>query len=92
MRRDLAYYDGLGTTILQVALAEPRPGVFQSSVRQLLVVATPVEIALLAVTFADETGPPPPLLMQDQEGALVGWYCRAGAGAGGRGTAGAAGR
>ncbi|XP_026329328.1 nuclear pore complex protein Nup154 [Hyposmocoma kahamanoa] len=49
---DVAYFDGLGETIVSVGLVKPKPGVFQSFVRYLLVLTTTVEIVVLGVTFS----------------------------------------
>ncbi|XP_048479675.1 nuclear pore complex protein Nup154 [Plutella xylostella] len=49
---DVAYFDGLGETIVSVGLVKPRPGVFQSFVKYLLVLTTTVEIVVLGVTFS----------------------------------------
>jgi hypothetical protein len=43
-------YDGLTEVIVSVSLSAPRPGVFQDAVKYLLVVASPVEVVLLAIT------------------------------------------
>lgn len=48
---DIAYYDGLNETILCVGLIEPKPGVFQSFIKHLLVLATSSDIVVLGVTF-----------------------------------------
>ncbi|XP_026495219.2 nuclear pore complex protein Nup155 [Vanessa tameamea] len=49
---DVAYFDGLGETIVSVGLVKPKPGVFQNFVRYLLVLTTTVEIVVLGVTFS----------------------------------------
>lgn len=46
-------YDGISEVIVSVSLTAPKPGIFLESVRYLLVVATPVDISVLAVC-ADE--------------------------------------
>jgi hypothetical protein len=46
-------YDGISEVIVSVALTAPKPGIFLDSVRYLLVVATPVDVSVLAVC-ADE--------------------------------------
>jgi nuclear pore complex protein Nup155 len=48
----VAYFDGLGETIVSVGLAKPKPGVFQNFVQYLLVLTTTVEIVILGVTFS----------------------------------------
>lgn len=48
---DLAYFDGLSETILSVGLVEPKPGIFKPHICYLLVLATPVEIVILGVSF-----------------------------------------
>ncbi|XP_014679572.1 PREDICTED: nuclear pore complex protein Nup155-like, partial [Priapulus caudatus] len=58
---DLAYFDGLNETILSVALVKPKPRIFQSHIEFLLCLATPVDIVLLGVSFA-----------QSQEGMVGG--------------------
>lgn len=42
-------YDGINEVIVSVALSAPRPGIFLDSVKYLLVVATPIDISVLAV-------------------------------------------
>ncbi|XP_063620313.1 nuclear pore complex protein Nup154 [Cydia splendana] len=49
---DVAYFDGLGETIVSVGLIKPKPGVFQNFVKYLLVLTTTVEIVVLGVTFS----------------------------------------
>lgn len=49
---DLYVFEGLSQIIVSVALVPPRPGVFVESVEYILVVATPVEVTLLGVTFS----------------------------------------
>ncbi|XP_049867137.1 nuclear pore complex protein Nup154 [Pectinophora gossypiella] len=49
---DVAYFDGLGETIVSVGLVKPKSGVFQSFVKYLLVLTTTVEIVVLGVTFS----------------------------------------
>ncbi|KAM3963496.1 nuclear pore complex protein Nup154 [Aphomia sociella] len=49
---DVAYFDGLGETIVSVGLVKPKPGVFQNFVKYLLVLTTTVEIVVLGVTFS----------------------------------------
>lgn len=44
---DVAYFDGLGETIVSVGLVKPKPGVFQNFVKYLLVLTTTVEIVVL---------------------------------------------
>lgn len=44
---DVAYFDGLGETIVSVGLVKPKLGVFQSFVKYLLVLTTTVEIVVL---------------------------------------------
>jgi len=55
---DLAFFDGLADTILQVSLATPKPGILQPHIKHLLCLATPVEIVLLGLTFATPQGSP----------------------------------
>eukprot|EP01038_Epipyxis_sp_PR26KG_P007824 gene7824-10628_t len=43
-------YDGLSEVIVSVALATPKVGVFMDTVKYVLVVATPVEVVVIAVT------------------------------------------
>lgn len=49
---DFYVYEGFSQIIVSVALVAPRPGVFVDAVRHLIVVATPVEVTLLAVAFS----------------------------------------
>jgi len=53
---DLAYFDGLTDTILNVALVTPKPGILQPHIKYLLCLTTPVEIVLLGVSFASPVG------------------------------------
>lgn len=53
--RDVAYYDGLNHLIVSVGLVKPKPGVFISDVKYLLIITTPIEITVLGVTFGDLT-------------------------------------
>ena len=48
----MAYFDGLGETIVSVGLVKPKPGVFHNFVKYLLVLTTTVEIVILGVTFS----------------------------------------
>lgn len=48
----MAYFDGLGETIISVGLVKPKPGVFHNFVKYLLVLTTTVEIVILGVTFS----------------------------------------
>ncbi|XP_063996077.1 nuclear pore complex protein Nup155 [Pogoniulus pusillus] len=50
---DLVYFDGLSETILAVGLAKPKEGIFQPHVRHLLVLATPVDIVILGLSYAN---------------------------------------
>ncbi|XP_047622801.1 nuclear pore complex protein Nup155 isoform X2 [Phacochoerus africanus] len=54
---DLAYFDGLSETILAVGLVKPKAGIFQPHVRHLLVLATPVDIVILGLSYTNlQTG------------------------------------
>ncbi|XP_046996559.1 nuclear pore complex protein Nup155 [Schistocerca americana] len=55
---DLAYFDGLGETIVSIGLVKPKPGVFQTFVRYLLILTTTVEIVVLGVTFTSNRDGP----------------------------------
>lgn len=55
---DIAYYDGLNETILCVGLIRPKPGVFHTYIKHLLVLSTATEIVVLGVTFANSTNGP----------------------------------
>jgi nuclear pore complex protein Nup155 len=48
---DYLQYDGLTEVIISVTLTTPRHGIFTDIVKYLLVIATPVEIILLAITW-----------------------------------------
>lgn len=50
---DLAYFDGLSETILAVGLVKPKAGIFQPHIRHLLVLATPVDIVILGLSYAN---------------------------------------
>lgn len=47
-------YDGLSEVIVSVVLAIPKPGIFTELVKYVLVVATPVEVVILAITWVDD--------------------------------------
>lgn len=49
---DLAYFDGLGETILGAALVKPKTGIFQRHIKYLLCLTTPIEVVLLGVGFS----------------------------------------
>ncbi|XP_054843250.1 nuclear pore complex protein Nup155 [Eublepharis macularius] len=49
---DLAYFDGLSETILAVGLVKPKAGIFQPHIKHLLVLATPVDIVILGLSYA----------------------------------------
>jgi len=51
---DLAYFDGLADTILNVAMVTPKAGILQPHIVYLLVLSTPVEIVILGVSFAGD--------------------------------------
>lgn len=53
--RDVAYFDGLNHLIISVGLVKPKPDVFISDVKYLLIITTPIEIVVLGVTFGDST-------------------------------------
>ncbi|XP_007447977.1 PREDICTED: nuclear pore complex protein Nup155 isoform X2 [Lipotes vexillifer] len=54
---DLAYFDGLNETILAVGLVKPKAGIFQPHVRHLLVLATPVDVVILGLSYTNlQTG------------------------------------
>jgi len=55
---DLAFFDGLTDTILNVCLVTPKPGILQSHIKYLLCLATPTEIVLLGVSFTTPQGAP----------------------------------
>ncbi|XP_077354036.1 nuclear pore complex protein Nup155 isoform X2 [Festucalex cinctus] len=48
---DVAYFDGLIETILAVGLVKPKPGILQPYIHYLLVLATPVDVSILGVSF-----------------------------------------
>ncbi|XP_051175538.1 nuclear pore complex protein Nup154 isoform X2 [Leptopilina boulardi] len=50
---DVAYFDGLNETIISVGLVKPKPGIFQSYVKYLLILTTTVEITVLGVTLSE---------------------------------------
>lgn len=52
-RSDVAYFDGLNETIISVGLVKPKPNIFQSYVKYLLILTTTVEITVLGVTLTD---------------------------------------
>lgn len=49
---DVAYFDGLNDTIISVGLILPKPGVFHTFIKYLLVLTTAVDIVVLGVTFS----------------------------------------
>ncbi|XP_076159281.1 nuclear pore complex protein Nup155 isoform X1 [Alosa pseudoharengus] len=48
---DVAYFDGLSETILSVGLVKPKSGIFQPHIHFLLVLATPVDVVILGLSF-----------------------------------------
>lgn len=48
---DVAYFDGLSETILSVGLVKPKAGIFQPHIHFLLVLATPVDVMILGLSF-----------------------------------------
>ncbi|XP_036451046.1 nuclear pore complex protein Nup155 [Colossoma macropomum] len=48
---DVAYFDGLSETILSVGLVKPKVGIFQPHIHFLLVLATPVDVVILGLSF-----------------------------------------
>ena len=50
---DFCVYDGLDQIIIGVGMVTPRPGVFVEEIKYLLVVATAVEVVLIAVTLSN---------------------------------------
>ncbi len=50
-RNDFCVYDGLDQIIISVGVVTPKPGVFIDDIKQLLVIATPVEVIILAISF-----------------------------------------
>ena len=51
-RRDFIGYDGLDQIIITAALVPPKADVFVDDIKYLLVLATPVNIVVLAMKFA----------------------------------------
>ena len=51
---DLAYFDGLTEVILTAGLVLPKPGIFQEHIQFLLVLATPVDIVILGISFTGD--------------------------------------
>nr|CAD7395608.1 unnamed protein product [Timema poppensis] len=54
-RNDVAFFDGLGESIISVGLVKPKSGVFNTFVRHLLVLTTLSEIIVLGVTFSSKS-------------------------------------
>jgi nuclear pore complex protein Nup155 len=54
-RTDLSYFDGMNSTIFAVALVKPKANVFKAHIKNLLVLATGLNIAILGVTFNQVT-------------------------------------
>jgi len=52
---DFNEYDELDQIIISAGLVKPKPGVFKDYVKYLLVLATPVEVVLVALTFNNNT-------------------------------------
>nr|CAD7455399.1 unnamed protein product [Timema tahoe] len=66
---DVAFFDGLGESIISVGLVKPKSGVFNTFVRHLLVLTTLSEIIVLGVTFSSKsTG----TIIQSEEMHLLG--------------------
>ncbi|XP_063068284.1 nuclear pore complex protein Nup155 isoform X2 [Engraulis encrasicolus] len=53
---DVAYFDGLSETILSVGLVKPKAGIFQPHIHFLLVLATPVDVVILGLSFPKAQG------------------------------------
>lgn len=53
---DVAYFDGLSETILSVGLVKPKQGIFQPHIHFLLVLATPVDVVILGLSFPKAQG------------------------------------
>lgn len=53
--KEVDRYDGLNEIIVSVAISAPKPGVFLDSVKYVLVIATTVEVVILAVSW-NESG------------------------------------
>ncbi|XP_048876664.1 nuclear pore complex protein Nup155 [Brienomyrus brachyistius] len=53
---DVAYFDGLSETILSVGLVKPKEGIFQPHIHFLLVLATPVDVVILGLSFPRAQG------------------------------------
>nr|CAD2172980.1 unnamed protein product [Meloidogyne enterolobii] len=69
--RDLTYYDLINNTILRVDIAPPRPGFSVPSLHSILIVATTVDIVLLAIRFEDNSGNVLPPNTDDLRNALI---------------------
>jgi nuclear pore complex protein Nup155 len=50
---DFYEFDELDQVIISVALVAPKPGIFKDYIKYVLVLATSVEVVLVAVTFSD---------------------------------------
>jgi hypothetical protein len=50
---DFYEFDELDQVIISVALVAPKPGIFKDYIKYVLVVATSVEVVLVAVTFSN---------------------------------------
>lgn len=72
---DVAYYDGLNDNILCVGLVAPRPGVFHSFIKYLLVLTTASDIVVLGITFKDDLQEialvPDPVFTIPTDGSIV---------------------
>jgi nuclear pore complex protein Nup155 len=51
---DVQVFDDVQEVIVSVALSVPKPGIFLETVKYLLILATPVEIVVLALCGSDE--------------------------------------
>ena len=56
---DFAVYEGLRDAVSAVCLAPPKPRVFVDAVKDVLVVATPSDVSLLALVFEPDPNQPP---------------------------------
>lgn|SRR5690606_8077486 len=52
---DFTEFDELDQVIISVGLVKPKRSVFKDFVKYLLVLATPVEVVLVAVTFSEQS-------------------------------------
>lgn len=53
-RTDISFFDGLNNTIIGVGLVKPKPNIFKSNVKYLLVLSTITEVVILGMMVPEQ--------------------------------------